>query len=413
MTEHAPEGGAVATTSGTLAIRPGQDSWDTRQLAALQQLGVENAPPGDLAVFLHYAQRTGLDPFARQLYMIKRRQRVNGQMEDRWTIQAGIDALRIVAQRSHQYGGQVGPEWCGPDGKWRDVWLETTPPRACRVGVLRQGFSQPLYAVAHWDEYAAKFERNGQQQLQGLWATKPAVMIAKCAEALALRKAFPMDLSGIYTAEEMAQSDTPALTPAQQVGGNAPAETVCTAEPMEVLRLRRDVLDVALLDNATEALTALWHEAKAASALACDVAVPEPWQAIPAPDGTTTPAALPLSALIILARAAGQQGIDPGREDDSAEVHDAEVVPESMPNGGAATDDAEPCPATRKRDGAQCAYLLGHTGRHDYAEPADLVTEPTCGQASAEAGEVNTDGSGWPCTRPVGHDGDHDSTRTD
>lgn len=190
--------------SSALAVGNGQAAWTGQQLAALRQIGVENATDGDLAVFLNYAQRTGLDPFARQIYMIGRLDRRSGTTK--WTIQASIDGLRIVAQRSGEYAGQVGPEWCGTDGQWRDVWLKAEAPVAARVGVLRRGFAQPLYAVALFTEYASYYN----DKPTGLWGSKPAVMIAKCAEALALRKAFPMDLSGIYTAEEMAQADVPA-----------------------------------------------------------------------------------------------------------------------------------------------------------------------------------------------------------
>ena len=200
--------------SSALAVAPGQASWSQEQRAALVQMGVQNASDGDLTVFLNYAQRTGLDPFARQIYMIGRNDRRSGTTK--WTIQASIDGLRIVAQRSGEYAGQVGPEWCGSDGVWTDVWLKPGAPVAARVGVLRRGFAQPLYAVALFNEYASFYN----EKPTGLWGTKPAVMIAKCAEALALRKAFPMDLSGIYTAEEMSQADldAPAAPPARQAG---------------------------------------------------------------------------------------------------------------------------------------------------------------------------------------------------
>lgn len=183
-----------------LAVNPDQQMWDNKQLAALKQLGLTNASNGDLAVFLHYAQRTGLDPFARQLYMIER--------GGRYTIQASIDGLRIVAQRSGEYAGQVGPYWCGEDGAWTDIWLEKTPPMAAKVGVLRKGFIEPLWAVAKFDGYNAN---------SPIWKKMPDLMIAKCAEALALRKAFPNDLSGIYTAEEMEQASTTPLAPVSAV----------------------------------------------------------------------------------------------------------------------------------------------------------------------------------------------------
>lgn len=194
--------------TGALALSPDQSEWTASQKAALQQIGLENVTASDLQVFLHVAQRSGLDPFARQIYMIARKQNVKGR-DGRWsevwkqTIQTGIDGFRLIADRTSKYAGQVGPEWCGEDGVWKDVWLARTPPAAARVGVLRKDFTAPLYAVAVFSEYALYV--NGEPTK--MWASKPAIMIAKCAEALALRKAFPQDLSGLYTSDEMAQGD--------------------------------------------------------------------------------------------------------------------------------------------------------------------------------------------------------------
>lgn len=179
------------TNATSLEITSAQTFWTDGQLSALRQLGLANAPMGDLQVFFHQAKKTGLDPFARQIYMIER--------GGRFGIQSSIDGLRIVAQRSGEYAGQAGPYWCGKDGVWKDVWLESIPPVAAKVGVYRTGFSEPLFAVAKWDSYALA---------SPIWKKMPDLMLAKCAEALALRKAFPNDLSGIYTDDEMGQADT-------------------------------------------------------------------------------------------------------------------------------------------------------------------------------------------------------------
>jgi hypothetical protein len=116
----------------------------------------------------------------------------------RFGIQTSIDGFRIIAQRSGKYAGQDGPYWCGEDGQWTDVWLKSTPPLAAKVGVFHQEFHEPLYAVAKWESYA---------QSSPIWRKMPELMLAKCAESLALRKAFPNDLSGIYTDEEMSQPE--------------------------------------------------------------------------------------------------------------------------------------------------------------------------------------------------------------
>lgn len=194
------------TNNAVLAVKSDQNFWTDVQLAALKQIGLGEAPKAELGAFLHLSQKTGLDPFARQIYMINR--------GGRYTIQASIDGLRIVAQRSGEYAGQVGPFWCGADGEWTDVWLDKEPPVAAKIGVMRKGFTEPLYAVAKYESYAV-IGRDGKPS--GLWAKMPDTMIAKCAEALALRKAFPHDLSGIYVTEEMEQVDNPTPAPVKTV----------------------------------------------------------------------------------------------------------------------------------------------------------------------------------------------------
>lgn len=162
----------------------------------------------ELQLFLGVCQRTGLDPFSRQIYCLRRRQKnkLTGSYTETMSIQVSIDGFRLVASRTGEYAGQIGPEWCGPDGVWRDVWLKKEPPSAARVGVMRRGFTQPLYAVANWDSYA---------QDSALWHKMQALMIGKVAEALALRRAFPAELSGLYTGDEMDQADPPATPEAK------------------------------------------------------------------------------------------------------------------------------------------------------------------------------------------------------
>lgn len=176
------------------------------QTSLLKRTVCKGATDDELYLFLHVAQRTGLDPFARQIHSIQRREKVDGEWQDTRTIQTGIDGYRLIAQRSGEYEGQTKPEWFD-GGEWYDVWSDDeAPPVAARVGVYRKNFREPIMGVVRYEGYAQR-KRDGEPMAR--WKTDPAGMLAKCAEALALRKAFPQELSGVYTDVEMEQANTP------------------------------------------------------------------------------------------------------------------------------------------------------------------------------------------------------------
>lgn len=215
------------------------------QIDLLKRTICNGASNDEFGLFLQQCKRTGLDPFSKQIHAVFR----NAKDGDRWikkmAIQIGIDGFRLIADRTGRYEGQMPPQWCGTDGVWKDVWLEEKPPAAARIGIYRKGFREPLIRVA---TYLSYFQTNKDGAPNSMWAKMPDVMISKCAESIALRAAFPQELSGLYTDEEMPQGDVidhngnhPQQVPAPAVQQQAKPAATASA-PSQVFTMLSDSL---------------------------------------------------------------------------------------------------------------------------------------------------------------------------
>jgi len=170
------------------------------------------APAGIMAGFIAACNRTGLDPTTRQIYA--------AIMSGKWTVLVGVDGMRVVAQRSKEYEGQTPVQWTADGITWVDAWLPELQggkagdkPAAARVGILRKGFREPLYQVVTWKEFGMEPRFKGDN-----WGVRPAHMLGIRAETHGLRRAFPNDLSGLYTAEDF---DTDAVDTGDAITGES------------------------------------------------------------------------------------------------------------------------------------------------------------------------------------------------
>ena len=162
------------------------------------------ATDAEFAVLMEIACARRLNPLLRQVHFVSRWD--SHKRREVWAVQVSIDGLRAIAERTGLYAGQDEPEFVdNPDGT----------PKLCRVRVYRKDWPRPAVGIAYWEEYVqtTRDKATGKTRPSAMWERMPHVMLAKCAESLALRKAFPEDMSGLYTSEEMAQATNAAPLP--------------------------------------------------------------------------------------------------------------------------------------------------------------------------------------------------------
>ena len=195
---------SITTTQQSSALQ----HFNPDQMKVLQEQLAPKCSPSELKYFIEVCKITGLSPFTREIYAISRNvwNADTKQKEPKMTIQVSIDGLRKRAANSGFYDGSI-TYWCGEDAQWREVWLSNELPSAAKTVVYRKGSSQPFTAVARFDAYKQGFDNKGKFELSAMWGKMADIMIGKCSEALALRKAFPEQTAGLYASEEMDQAD--------------------------------------------------------------------------------------------------------------------------------------------------------------------------------------------------------------
>lgn len=202
-------------------VDSGQWAKDREKLDLLKRTICVESTDDEFALFVHVAQKMGLDPFARQIHAVKRYNSAAGK--EVMSIQVGIDGYRATAQKTGEYAG--GDDYLFDEGLTQSQMLQANRKRpvtaTATVWRIVKGTRCPFTATAGFEEYKAT-KKDGTLNL--FWQNRPFLMLGKCAEALAMRKGFPAELAGTYTNDEMEQA------------GEA---TVSSAPPAIPLPLRR------------------------------------------------------------------------------------------------------------------------------------------------------------------------------
>jgi phage recombination protein Bet len=166
-----------------------------RQLTTWTNTYMKGATPDELTLFANVCKRTGLSPEMKQIYPVPRWDSKLGK--NVFSFQTSIDGFRLIAERTGRYAPGKQADYIYNDKN--EVISATAYVKKCTL----DGTWHEVAVTAFYDEYVQKTKDGHATQF---WDRMPHVMLAKCAESLALRKAFPAELSGLYTQEEMAQA---------------------------------------------------------------------------------------------------------------------------------------------------------------------------------------------------------------
>jgi phage recombination protein Bet len=203
---------------------------------ALRKTIAKEATPAEFRAHLMVVNRLGLSPVGGLAHFVKR--------QDQWTTQIGIDGYRSLAETTKLYQGPVRgyPQWQYEEGKeWTSELLPSKVPVAAKFAVWRKGWKDPVEAVAAYRQYV---QTTTGGEVNRRWKQAPHPQLAKCAEALALRQAFPRKLGGIYTIEEAGAIEDVSISPDHQPGQDVTKEGLTVDQEAELkainARLPRD-----------------------------------------------------------------------------------------------------------------------------------------------------------------------------
>lgn len=213
---------------------PAQDAFAARNLDLIRRTVAADTNDAEFDLFIHAARHVNLDPLRRQIYAFVFSK--NDAKKRRMTIITGIDGFRTIAARTGNYAPddeeptyEVDPALKGPLNPAGLI------KATVRVRMFAHGSWHKVTASAYWEEYAplkdewrenpetGRGEKTGKQTLDtsGNWGKMPRLMLAKVAEALALRKAWPDDFSNVYAQEEIDRAAAVDMLPSEAAAAGA------------------------------------------------------------------------------------------------------------------------------------------------------------------------------------------------
>jgi phage recombination protein Bet len=210
------------------------------ELKALKNQYAKDASEEQFLIWMAECRQRGLVPVKDVVLQMRATKEWNPETRQKEFVKKAvhittIQALRKLAERTGKYAGQLPSIWIYLDSNGQRVESDIPLPEAngsknpkipwaAKVSVLRKGFEQPITVPARFEAYAQYYSADNVTKLNSTWANRGPEQLEKCAEALALRKAFPEELGGLYLQEEFTDEETVAATaqPSTENGSNAP-----------------------------------------------------------------------------------------------------------------------------------------------------------------------------------------------
>ncbi len=243
----------VPALTSALPTEQARPFFSPEQEKLIRDTFLSGASAAEGEVLLEVARARKLSPILGQIHFVKRNQwdAASHSNIPKWSCQVAIDGFRIRAERTGLYDGSDEATW---------VVGEDNYPRECRVVVHRRDRTRPIVATTRFSEYA-QFTRDNK--LTKMWAEKPFMMLEKCAEAAALRKAFPEEFGGLYEPaelmkeQEVLQGDAApvlgATIPKERASAPGPSTPVAKGDTSE--KAAAEVIDASSLDAELTATT--------------------------------------------------------------------------------------------------------------------------------------------------------------